>query len=136
VTGERRVPGVLVTHGRLGLELLRTAESILGPQPAMQVVSNSGKSPEGLQAEIEALLPPSGPVVVLVDLLGGSCGHACALVRRGRPDLLLAGGVNLPMLLEFLCHRGSASPGDLRERLLTRGRDGIRLLGWAEEEPA
>lgn len=136
MTAPERVAGVLVTHGRLGAELVRTAESILGPQTDLTVATNAGKSLEALQAEIESLAAAGRPVVVFVDLLGGSCGHVCALVGRARPEMLLVGGVNLPMLLEFLCHRDRAGREELRERLLSRAHAGIRAVGWGEEPPA
>ncbi len=125
--------GILATHGGLGAELRRTAESILGPQDALAIVSNSGKAPDTLLAELEALIVPGQRAVLFVDLLGGSCGHVCALVQRRHPQVLLAGGVNLPMLLEFLYHRQRVGPGELRERLISRGCEGIRCLGWESE---
>jgi PTS system mannose-specific IIA component len=124
------VEGVLVTHGRLGAELVHTAESILGPQAGLTVVTNSGKAPEVLQRELEALVADRGPAIVFVDLLGGSCGHVCTLVGRAHPEVLVVSGVNLPMVLEFLCHRGKVPLAELRERVLDRGAGGIRGLGW------
>lgn len=121
--------GILVTHGLLGAELVRTAESILGAQTELEVVSNTGMSPAALQTQLEALVEGRRPAVILVDLLGGSCGHACLLVGRSRPGVRVVSGMNLPMLLEFLCHRGRVSLAELEARLLSRGRDGIRSAG-------
>jgi mannose/fructose-specific phosphotransferase system component IIA len=122
-----------VTHGRLGAELCRTAESILGPPEDLIAVSNSGLSAEALSDELRALIPPGQRAVLFVDLLGGSCGHVCALLQRERPDVLLASGVNLPMLLEFLVHRGRVDPQELKERLQSRAVEAIRCLGWEPE---
>jgi mannose/fructose-specific phosphotransferase system component IIA len=123
VTGEP-VRGILVTHGRLGAELRQTAESILGPQEELVVVSNAGLSIEGLADQLRTLVPRGQPSVLFVDLPGGSCGHIC---------VLLASGVNLPMLLEFLVHRSRVSPAELKRRLLTRACEAIRCLGWEAE---
>ena len=125
-----RVRGILVTHGRLGAELRQTAESILGQQEELVVVSNAGLSVEGLADRLRTLVPPGQRSVLFVDLPGGSCGHVCALLQRERPELLLASGVNLPMLLEFLVHRARVSPAELKQRLLTRACEAIRCLGW------
>jgi len=124
--------GILVTHGALGAELVKTAESILGPQERLAVLSNAGKSHDTLLADIQAEVPAGERVVVFVDLLGGSCGHSCALVQRRHPEVLLASGVNLPMLLEFLYHRGRVEPGELKGRLEHRAREGVRCLGWED----
>jgi mannose/fructose-specific phosphotransferase system component IIA len=71
--------------------------------------------------------------VLFVDLLGGSCGQVCALLQRERPGVLLASGVNLPMLLEFLVHRGRVGPAELKQRLEARGTAAIRCVGWSDE---
>jgi mannose/fructose-specific phosphotransferase system component IIA len=129
VSAPQPVWGILVTHGRLGAELVSTAESILGAQTELEVLSNTGESPPALLKQLEALVAQHRAAFVLVDLLGGSCGHACLLVGRGRPGVRVISGVNLPMLLEFLCHRGRVSLAELEARLLSRGRNGIRSAG-------
>ena len=128
-----RVRAVLVTHGALGAELLKTAEMILGPLEGCSFISNSGKSLDELTAELGGELCADEPQVLFVDLIGGSCGHVCASVQRRFPRVLLATGVNLPMLLEFLHHRGRVPLQELKQRLLERGCDGIRCFGWDEE---
>ncbi len=126
--------GILVTHGRLGEELLRTAEEILGAQPSIAVASNAGHSHESLAARVEALAAPAlgagEPVVVMVDLLPGSCGVACRSLVARHPGILLAGGVNLPMLLEFLYQRTRVGRRELRARLEQKGREAIACVGW------
>ena len=127
------IRATLVTHGALGAELLKTAEAILGPQEGCSFVSNAGRSLETLMADLSDRLQRDEAQVLFVDLLGGSCGHVCALIQRRYPRVLLAAGVNLPMLLEFLHHRGRVPLGELKTRILERGRDGIRCFGWDEE---
>lgn len=124
------VLGILVTHGTLGEELLRTSESILGPQGAVEVISNSGTSLESLSDRVRSLVSghPERPVFLFVDLLGGSCGHACQEIRRLHPETIVVTGVNLPMLLEFLHNRDRVGIPELKERLLKKGRDGITCL--------
>lgn len=127
------VRGILVTHGRLGAELCRTAESILGPQDGLIALSNTGLTVETLAAELHALLPPGTRAVVFVDMLGGSCGHVAARLQRELPEVLLMGGVNLPMLLEFLAHRGRVDAPELKERMQRRAMEGIACRGWEPE---
>jgi mannose PTS system EIIA component len=125
------VLGILVTHGALGRELVRTAETILGPQENVECVSNSDASLEGLSEWVRRLIGDRavGPVYLFVDLAGGSCGHVCQEVRRMRPDTAVFTGINLPMLLEFFHYRGRVGDEELRRRLLAKGRDGIQSLG-------
>jgi mannose/fructose-specific phosphotransferase system component IIA len=123
------VHGVLVTHGALGCELIKTAEAILGPQTAVRCLSNEDSSLEGLTGRIqEALGEGSEPAVIFVDLLGGSCGQASRPLGEGSRPLVVCSGVNLPMLLEFFYNRDRVPFEELRERLLLKGRDGIRAL--------
>jgi mannose/fructose-specific phosphotransferase system component IIA len=121
---------VLVTHGALGRELVRTAEAILGPQEGVAFVSNEESSLDGLVDAVRDAGGGPGRVVFLVDLLGGSCVPACRAIRaeRGGETFAIA-GVNLPMLLEFFYHRDRVPFAELQERLLAKGRDGVRLLG-------
>jgi mannose PTS system EIIA component len=120
---------IVVTHGFLGAELIRTAEAILGPQDGVAFVSNSGTSLETLSDRVRALLSePDEPVLLFVDLLGGSCSHAAREIRAVHERLVLVSGVNLPMLLEFFCNRERVSLEELKTRLVAKGKDGICCL--------
>lgn len=122
------VNAVLVTHGFLG-ELVRTAEAILGPQDGVGFVSNTGTSLESLSDQVLRLLSHEDePVFLMVDLLGGSCGHACQEIRRLHPRVVLTTGVNLPMLLEFFHYRDRVPIEELGARVCQRARDGIQCL--------
>ena len=122
--------GVLVTHGSLGREMLRTAEEILGPQRGVVVISNTGASSDDLGRRIGEAIDEStgGAAFLFVDLLGGSCGQVCQEAIRRRPGMVVFSGVNLPMFLEFLHHRERVDRGELRQRILRKGRDGIQCL--------
>jgi mannose PTS system EIIA component len=122
---------LLVTHGTLGEELVRTVVSILGPQDGVETVSNSGLSADGLAEAIErklAHLPESAPVVLFTDLAAGSCGIASRRVGRGGRALRKITGVNLPMLLEFFHYRDTLSLDELLPRMEAKGKAGIVLL--------
>ena len=124
------VLGILVTHASLGNELLRTAETILGRQLRIEVISNRGTSTEGLSEKLRSLISvqPEQTIFLFVDLLGGSCSHACREIRRLHPNTVIFSGVNLPMFLEFLHHRDRVDLDELRARVIAKGRDGIQCL--------
>ena len=122
---------LLVTHGTLGEELVRTVASILGGQTDVETVSNTGLSADGLAEAIEqrlAGLPDSAPVVLFTDLAAGSCGIASRRVGRGGRALRKITGVNLPMLLEFFHYRDTLSLDELLPRMEAKGKAGIVLL--------
>jgi mannose/fructose-specific phosphotransferase system component IIA len=122
-----RPAAVLVTHGALGSELVRTVERILGPQTDFLFVSNEGHSAEGLVGAIEAALAslPAGQEAVVSDLAAGSCG--LAVRRAGASDRIVRRitGANLPMLLEFFHYRDLVPIEELLPRMETKGRAGI-----------
>lgn len=123
-----RPAAVLVTHGVLGTELVRTVERILGPQADVVVVSNEGLSAEGLVAAIcDALtaLPEGQEAVVVSDLAAGSCGLAAKRAEDGGRSVRRISGANLPLLLEFFHYRGTVPLDELIPRMETKGRAGI-----------
>jgi PTS system mannose-specific IIA component len=123
--------GVLVTHGVLGQELVRTVESILGAQTDVVTVSNSGLSAEGLDQRIVAEiagLPETTPVVIFSDLAAGSCGTAIRRAEFGGRELKRIAGVNLPMLLEFFYYRDDLPLEQLMLRMEAKGKAGIVVL--------
>lgn len=120
---------LLVTHGTLGDELVRTVAAILGPQDGVETLSNSGLSADALAEAIERRLdgmPAQAPVVLFTDLAAGSCGIASR--RVGREGLRKITGVNLPMLLEFFHYRDTLSLDELLSRMEAKGKAGIVLL--------
>jgi len=122
------VKGIFLTHGDLGRELIRTAETIVGPQSGYAVVSNSGLSAEAIRAALAVELPAEGNAVIFVDLAGGSCHGACSPEVAPRDRIAVFSGVNLPMTVEFFYHRDRVDFEELRRRLLTKGRAGVEAL--------
>jgi len=124
------VAGIIVTHGRLGEELVETAKRVYGDFADCYAVSNEGKSPGALHDEIDAIVKSLGSVqcVVFVDFVGGSCCHACTRLKLERADIPVVTGVNLPMLLAFLNKRDSIPFDRLPEEILDRGVGSIHLV--------
>ena len=119
---------MLVMHADLAAALLRAAEKVYGPVEGVTVLSNEGLSRDALEAEIDRQVVswPAGGLV-LTDFWGGSC-HLCGLsATRGRTEVALVTGLNLPILLDYLHNREQHSPGELAERLQKKGQDSIRV---------
>lgn len=128
--GGARPVAVLVTHGVLGDELVRTVEAILGAQSEVITVSNSGLSADGLRDRIDAEiagLPEGVPVVLFSDLAAGSCGIATRRADPAARTVKRIAGVNLPMLLEFFYNRDAIPLEQLLARMEAKGKAGIVL---------
>jgi mannose/fructose/sorbose-specific phosphotransferase system IIA component len=113
---------VLVGHGGFPLGVLEGAEMILGPQEEMHAVGLSpDQDPGDLVEQVRGLRHQAGdpPMLLLVDLFGGSPGNAVAAAFLREPDVELVTGVNLPMVLEVANRRKKA------------GRDISTLKGYA-----
>jgi mannose/fructose-specific phosphotransferase system component IIA len=116
--------GVVVAHGELARGLVGAARQIAGGvADALTPISNQGKTPDILRAEIDAIAGDD-PVVVFVDLHSGSCGVAALSCCRDRVRRVVVAGVNLAMLLDFLFHR-ELPLEELAARLVSTGRAGI-----------
>jgi mannose/fructose-specific phosphotransferase system component IIA len=123
-----RVPALLVMHADLASALLRAAETVYGSVEGVEVLSNEGLSRDALEAEIDRRVGawPAGGLV-LTDFPGGSC-HLCGVsATRGRHEIALVTGLNLPILLDYLHNREQYEPGPLAERLQKKGQDSIRV---------
>lgn len=118
--------GVVVGHGDMAQGLVDAVLRIAGgAADGLVAVSNDGKGPEHLCAELERILE-GGRAVVFVDLPSGSCGVAAAQTCRDRGGArVVICGVNLPMLLDFVFHRDLPLE-ELGARLVEKGREAIR----------
>ena len=118
-----RVPGLIVGHAAFARSLLDVAVQVAGPVDDVPCLTNAGKSPEELTAEITAALDRLGaPVIVLVDLAQGSCWNAARRAARDRDGVHLVAGPNMAMLLTYLQKRDELGVTGLVECLLDRGR--------------
>lgn len=123
-----RVPALLATHADLAAALLRAAERVYGAIEDVEIVTNEGLSRRDLERVIGERVErwPAGGIV-MCDFWGGSC-HVCgAAVTRGRNDVAVVTGVNLPMLLDFLHNRDQLDAAALADRLVQKGHDSIRI---------
>ena len=123
-----RVPALLVMHADLSAALLRAAEQVTGPIEGVETLSNAGLSREQLEREIAECVgrwPEGG--LVFADFWGGSCHQCGASAARGRGEVVVVTGLNLPTLIDFLHNRERYGVIELAERLQKKGQESIRL---------
>jgi len=121
---------LLVTHGRLGEELIKAAELIRGEITGMISVSvDPKKGVEDLKKEIKAGIKKidSGKgVLILTDLFGGTPSNiSLSFLKKGKVEVLT--GVNLPMLLKISEIREETALVDFANSLKDYGKKNIRL---------
>ena len=99
---------VLVTHGRLAIELLGTLEHIVGAQPHTATVCiGPDDDMEAKRAEIldaVARTDSGKGVAVLTDMFGGTPSNlAISIMDKVKVEVIA--GVNLPMLIKLATAR-------------------------------
>jgi mannose PTS system EIIA component len=105
---------VIAAHGKLGAELIRTAEEVVGPIAKCMAVDlrdlqASNEAAERFAAAVHSVDTGDG-VVILTDMFGGTPANlGLSMLDEGKIEVLT--GVNLPMLLKLATCR-SAIGGD------------------------
>jgi len=124
------VHAIIVTHGDLAAELVRSAATVFGSVNGCHPVSNADKAPQTLVSELEEIVASQDAgdrFIVFVDFFGGSCCHAGLSIECNDRARVIT-GVNLPMLLAFLYKRDEVEFEKLPEELTSRGHDSIRSV--------
>ncbi len=123
------VPALVICHGELGTAFMDALSSIFGSVEDFQVISNRGLSAEALEAAVDTKLGEMGDEgIIFTDYFGGSCANASLGVLKGRPGYRVVSGVNLPMLIYYLTHRGDMDMNAILPGIINRGQDAIREL--------
>jgi mannose/fructose-specific phosphotransferase system component IIA len=121
--------GIIICHGQLAFELIKTVEKILGDVSGLYPFSNALLTPEVLNSQIAKFIEASNTAnfVIMVDLRGGNCWKVAKMLNRDFPSMKLLSGVNIPMLISFLTKRDKTSLSDLTEILEVDTHRGVVL---------
>ncbi len=119
---------MLVTHGRLGVELLSTAQNMLGVCPlqadTLSVSQHDDVDELDALAEVIRLRLDDGDgVLVLTDMYGSTPSNVATRLLR-RPGVAVIAGVNLPMLIRVMNYPTLPLP-ELVDKALSGGHTGI-----------
>jgi PTS system mannose-specific IIA component len=119
---------VIVTHGELGTELLRTAQEIVGKFPGVEAVSvhaseQIDKARKKIETALHGVNDGSG-VLILTDLFGGTPSNlVLSYLEAGRLEVVT--GVNLPMLMKLPSLREERDLRALADNLAKYGQRNI-----------
>lgn len=118
------VRGVVVGHGTIADGLIDAVHRITGiSDGVLEGVSNRGLSPEALLNELRRRVS-AGPTIIFTDMPSGSCNLAARRLQHEEPGVVVIGGINLPLLLDFVLHR-ELPLSELSTRLVEKGRAAI-----------
>lgn len=122
---------VVATHGNLGIELLESAQMIIGPvKNACPVSVTPDKSMEDIRSAISDAVDEVGTdghgVMIVTDMFGGTPANVSMTFLESENIEILT-GVNLPMLLKFFNSQESLGLDELAGILKSYGRQSIAL---------
>ncbi len=99
---KKNIGVIVATHGRLGEELVATAEQIIGGESILQAFQfRDGEAPKTSFRRLEGMIKKAEKgrgVIILVDLFGGTPG-SLALSMLDDAQVEVVTGVNLPMAI-------------------------------------
>jgi PTS system mannose-specific IIA component len=131
-TEEKRVAGVIVTHGHLAGELLAAAEMIIGPISHIAAVSigwhdDVDAARDEVQRAISRVTQEHG-ILLLTDMFGGTPTNIASMfLEEGSVEVVT--GVNLPMVIKLATATAEDSLSDIAQKICDQGRQGIYLAG-------
>lgn len=129
-TQHTQIGGLVVTHGKLGHELVAAAEMIVGEIPHILPVSigwhdDVEQSRQGIEKAISSL-DRGGGVIILTDMFGGTPSNlTLALLKKGEVEIVT--GVNLPMIIKLANQTGKEDVGELARSVQKQGQKHIAL---------
>ena len=122
------IGGLIVTHGRLAVELLNAAEMIVGDLPQFTAVSigwhdDVNDAREDIAQAIERVRGEEG-VLLLTDMFGGTPSNlGMTFLETDRLEVIT--GVNLPMLIKLANLKKSANLLAVAQEMRDHGRNAI-----------
>jgi PTS system mannose-specific IIA component len=124
------IGGIIVSHGRLGEELLNALTIILGEAPNIEAISigwydDVDDSKRKISVSLKNVDQKSG-VVIFTDLFGGTPSNlSFTFQKEGHVEIIT--GVNLPMLIKFCSLQRSNSLKDVARKVVEQGKKNIHL---------
>ena len=124
------VYAVIVGQGDLPRALLEAARAIVPDTEGLSTLSNLECPVAALKARLEQAISgfPEGDVVVFADMFGSSCANAGLEVKRSNSRVAVLSGVNLSMVVRFLCYRRKKPFAELIPFLVETGKTSVQAI--------
>lgn len=128
---EKKVAGVILSHGQLAAGLLAAAEIVVGELPFITAVSigwhdDVETARDEIARAIKQVSQGNG-VLILTDMFGGAPTNIAAMFLGGDVEILT--GVNLPMVVRLGRQAKAATLKEVAQQVLQQGREEIYLAG-------
>ncbi|MGB9006404.1 MAG: hypothetical protein WCB96_11830 [Candidatus Aminicenantales bacterium] len=124
------IGGIIVSHGKLGEELLNALTSILGEAPNIEAISigwydDVDESKKRINQSLKQVNQKSG-AVIFTDMFGGTPSNlSYSFLQENQVEIIT--GVNLPMLIKFVSLQRSNNLKEVARRVVEQGKKNIHL---------
>ncbi len=124
------IGAVIVSHGKLGEELLNALTIILGEAPNIEAISigwydDVEESKRKINQSLKRVDQKNG-VVIFTDMFGGTPSNlSFSFLRDGQVEIIT--GVNLPMLIKFVSLQRSNNLKEVAKKAMEQGKKNIHL---------
>ena len=122
---------VVATHGKLGAELLASAQMIIGPVLNARSVSISQENSmedirDAIDQAVKEVTSDEAGVIIVTDMFGGTPANVSMTFLEPQSVEVLT-GANLPMLLKFFNSQENLGLDELAGILKSYGQQSIAL---------
>jgi PTS system mannose-specific IIA component len=124
------IGGIIVSHGKLGEELLNALTIIIGEALNIEAISlgwydDVEESKRRIAASLKRVDQKNG-VLIFTDMFGGTPSNLSFTFQKdGQVEIVT--GVNLPMLIKFVSLQRSNSLKDVARKVVDQAKKNIHL---------
>lgn len=124
------IGGIIVSHGKLGEELLNALTIILGEVSNIEAISigwydDVEDSKRKINQSLKRVDQKNG-VLIFTDMFGGTPSNlSFTFQKEGQVEIIT--GVNLPMLIKFVSLQRSNNLKDVARKVVEQGKKNIHL---------
>lgn len=123
---------VVVTHGNIGTEMVRAAQSIVkDPLPLVGVSLEHSETVDVMREKIQKAISQVNQgkgILLLSDMFGGTPSNLClSFLEEGKVEVIA--GVNLPMLIKLASLREPLPLKEIASFIKNYGQKNITLAG-------
>ena len=120
----------ILSHENFADSLKATVEKITGSQKNLFPYSNKTDTLQILAKKIDQKISELNvdKIFVFVDLIGGSCWGLANMLLKQRPNIVVIGGVNMPMIISLIINFENYNFEDLLNKILEDSKKGIKAV--------
>lgn len=129
---QKKIGGVIVSHGQLAGELLAAAETVVGKLNHISAVSigwndDVETAKEAISKAIKKVSSGNG-VLLLTDMFGGTPTNISAMfISEGQVEIVT--GVNLPMVIKLASQHKEMTLQEMAKEVEEQGKQSIYRAG-------